>query len=377
MPITDAVIYIAFDEGTGSAAANAGSGGSTYDLTISGTASWQTGSVGGALRVTDSSFASANNVAVPFTGDHTMSCRVKTPDLPDEFSEWLLVMVGWRDAAGIFDALYSLRAGNNGMMLGAARDSANGTVSTDSSPATYDNDAWHTVSYRYTSATALIELFVDGVEVKSTDGTGSGIFDFFGIGNPAQVRVGGMGQTFDIDEFRVFDRVLNDSEMAELHSFTGDTPAEPITATASILEAADTTASAAALLIRATASILEAPDTCRATGDNAAEPAFTPVSRKRSGGARSVLVQRREGEPEAEQEEPEEPAQRPKRKRRPVEAGNSSVPLEALPDPYGVLFHDQRPTQSSQRLPQPKFTRKQEALSLEEDDEEAIALLLS
>jgi hypothetical protein len=216
MAINDPVVYWTFD--SGSPATNEGSGGSTYDGSSAG--SNITGSVDGGQTVTDTDYASVAGVDLPFTGDHTVSIRVNHADQPDTFDERGIASLGWAGhSSGLADALFSLRSGNDGVVSATVRDSGGNLISCDSGATQVDDGSWHTISYRYTSASGLIELFVDGVERGQTDGAGSGVFDFFTIPDAAEIRVGGLDMTTDVDEFRVYNRALNDTEMGELHSF--------------------------------------------------------------------------------------------------------------------------------------------------------------
>jgi parallel beta-helix repeat protein len=218
-PIEGLVSRWKFDEGTGSTAYD--SAGDNHG-TVHG-AQWITGKVGGAL-----SFDGLNDhVLVPdndsldMDGEVTAAAWVKLTGTPDRYVR-IVAKGGERD----YQAPYTLMLDDTGRYLGVTIGDG-----TDWNYHVYQGQAlspcqWHCVAMTYSTVQNIIKLYIDGDLVLSESESAPLINTSTPLGIGA-LKYRGLWQTFFlgvIDDVRIYNRALSDTEIQQLCPAPADGP---------------------------------------------------------------------------------------------------------------------------------------------------------
>ena len=213
--------YWPFDDGadpTDDASVNANTGdvnGAAFDsdaadiAPISGNVSSLDFAAGDFVRVTDTTDLEPTDVSV--------SVWVRNNGTPTTFDYILAKTVDINKAA------YALYTSDNGGLFFYASNAVDFFLSEDAGPGIWDG-SWHHIAGIYDSSVPTVQLFVDGVEVGTPNAGPAAIsyaetgFGNFTIGTYDDCCGGLTDWIGNIDEVRVYDRVLTNEEIEALAS---------------------------------------------------------------------------------------------------------------------------------------------------------------
>lgn len=212
--ITNLVSYWKFDESSGDAADSH----STNTLTNTNTVTYVPAFLNNGADLESSSsqyFARADNAALSFIGDFSMSCRVKFESLPSASS--MSIISKWLAAGNQLSYImqYFDNAGTKSFRMVTSNDGA--AVLTSTVAFVASTGVFYHVVMVYTASTGSITLYINGALIGSNTGLHTSIKD-----STAQFRVGqdDAGGFFDgiIDELGVWNRVLTADDAASLYA---------------------------------------------------------------------------------------------------------------------------------------------------------------
>lgn len=215
-PLSDALItWLEFDEGAGASAADASGHNNSGALNNFGPAPWQPGISGGSLLCDGiNDFVEINNVVGT---NFTLACWIRTTQVFQAVTPtYQGTGIIWSDVGGAA----------NDFILGATRSAggvnrlsffAGNPETTVSGVTPINTGSWTHIAVTRSGTNGAIKLYVNGV----LDASGSGGAPLLAA-NPS-IHIGGNtldGRYFQgqIDDVRIFDRVLGDAEVASLVS---------------------------------------------------------------------------------------------------------------------------------------------------------------
>jgi hypothetical protein len=208
------LVWYEFNEGSGTALANVGSGGSALDATISGTGtSWVTGynGTGNALRMTDGNDKAtvAANAALNLTTGGTVMIRIKSLSIASPPAWESPGFAGIQRTTPDADYTFNLWF-NSGVTRGFV------VVASDRGDVGYNNSNftitdWNHVAFTYDGASP--QLYVNGTAVGTNRADLTGNFSY--AGNNFLIIE---NANADIDDFRLYSTVLTQAEIAAIAS---------------------------------------------------------------------------------------------------------------------------------------------------------------
>jgi hypothetical protein len=195
----DAVLYWKFDDGKGTAAADAS--GKKNDGALTGEAAWVEGKVKGAISFPEGkesyvAVATVNGIAAGNTA-HTVAAWVKVAKLPENRA-WILL-------------LGSEGEGSHHWLINNAGETQFGVWGGNQAKPALAVGQWKHVAITFDGKT--LTGYLDGQKTESTEAT----FNLQGVPlTVAQTHNGENGFEGQVDDLRVYARALSDKEVAEL-----------------------------------------------------------------------------------------------------------------------------------------------------------------
>ena len=216
------VLHYAFDETSGTTAADSSGSGNTGTLYRGGLTPWVSGRIGNALSIDSATRAyvrATGYKGVTGTSAGSLAYWQKTTS-PNTYD----YAVRWGDQAASKIEAWTTGSGKALLSLGGHN------VNQSNSGPDITDDTWHHVAYTFpaSSPNDLIKVYVDGILLTGTGGngvtinTGSSSDVFIGTQNGSGARYEGL-----LDDIRIYDHALSASEVSALASMGGPGAPEP------------------------------------------------------------------------------------------------------------------------------------------------------
>ena len=219
----DPVSWWKFDAGTGTSAADSGTGANTG--TLQGSATWGTGNVGAYALSTDGAGGNYVTVGDPGSGNldfgtssFSFSLWFKTSD---NTSVALLLNKRFSGSCGSGDEGYYFIMASGGQFFASICGTATGAMDTDKTWTGKSDGAWHHAVVIVDRGNNLLKLYGDNVLIGSnTDITGAGT-----VSNTTGLSIAGDAfgtAIFNglIDDVRIYNRVVTVAEIAAMYNQT-------------------------------------------------------------------------------------------------------------------------------------------------------------
>ena len=217
------VLHYAFDETSGTTAADSSGSGNTGTLYRGGLTPWVSGRIGNALSIDSATRAyvrATGYKGVTGTSAGSLAYWQKTTS-PNDHD----YAVFWGDSSNKMVARTSFSGGGKALLSMGGHN-----VNQSNSGPDITDDTWHHVAYTFpaSSPNNLIKVYVDGTLLTGTGGngvtinTGSSSDVFIGTGNGSGSRYEGL-----LDDIRMYDHELSASEVSALASMGGPGAPEP------------------------------------------------------------------------------------------------------------------------------------------------------